>query len=75
VATAQAHYGEAVALASELGMRPLVAHCHLGLCKLYRQTGNREQARELLTKAITMYREMSMQSWLQKAETEMRELG
>ena len=71
----EAHYRNAVALASELGMRPLVAHCHLGLCKLYRQTGNREQARELLTTATTMYREMSMQFWLQKAEAEMRELG
>jgi len=70
VTTAQAHYGNAVALASELGMRPLV----LGLCKLYRQTGNREEARELLSAATTMYREMSMQSWLQKAEAEMHEL-
>ena len=41
-----AHYGAAIALASELGMRPLVAHCHLGLGKLYRQTGKREQAHE-----------------------------
>jgi hypothetical protein len=55
-------------------MRPLVAHCRLGLCKLYRQSGKREQARELLTAATTVYREMSMQSWLQKAEAEMHEL-
>src|SRR5215475_13402924 len=33
-------------LATELGMRPLVAHCHLGLGKLYRRTGKREPARE-----------------------------
>lgn len=25
-------------------MRPLVAHCHLGLGTLYRRTGKREQA-------------------------------
>ena len=36
VATAEAHYRAAMALATELGMRPLVAHCHLGLGKLYR---------------------------------------
>jgi tetratricopeptide (TPR) repeat protein len=74
-AAAEAHYSAAIALASELGMRPLVAHCHLGLCKLYRQTGNREQAHEPLAAATSMYREMSMQSWLQKAEAEMRQLG
>ena len=41
-------------------MRPLVAHCHLGLGKLYRRTGKREEAREHLTTATTMYREMDM---------------
>ena len=40
VATAAAHYGAAMTLASELEMRPLVAHCHLGLGKLYRRTGD-----------------------------------
>jgi tetratricopeptide (TPR) repeat protein len=74
-AAADAHYGAAIALASELGMRPLVAHCHLGLGKLYRQTGKREQAHEPVTTAITMYREMNMQFWLQRAEAEMRQLG
>ena len=74
VAKAEAHYGAAAALASELGMRPLVAHCHLGLCKLYRQTGKREQAHEPLTTATTMYREMNMQFWFRKAEAEMRQL-
>ena len=41
-------------------MRPLVAHCHLGLGKLYRRTGKREEADEHLTTATTMYREMDM---------------
>ncbi len=56
-------------------MRPLVAHCHLGLGKLYHRTNKREQARERLTIAITMYRDMGMTYWLEKAEAEMRELG
>jgi len=55
-------------------MRPLVAHCHLGLGKLCRRTGQREQAREHLTTATTMYREMDMRFWLEKAETELRAL-
>ncbi len=41
-------------------MRPLVAHCHLGLGKLYRRTGKREPAQEHLTIATAMYREMDM---------------
>jgi hypothetical protein len=51
----------------------LVTHCHLGLGKLYRRTDKREQAQEHLAAATTMYREMGMTYWLQKAEAEMRE--
>jgi uncharacterized protein HemY len=75
VATAEAHYGAASVLAADLGMRPLVARCcHLGLGKLYRRTGKREQAQEHLSSATTMYREMGMTYWLAKAEAELREL-
>jgi len=68
VETARRHYHDALALATELAMRPLVAHCHLGLGKLYRRTGKREQAQEHLTTATTMYREMGMTDWLEQAE-------
>jgi hypothetical protein len=63
------------ALASELGMRPLIAHCHLGLGKLYRRTDKPEQAQEHLIIATTMYREMRMTYWLEKAETELQALA
>jgi class 3 adenylate cyclase/tetratricopeptide (TPR) repeat protein len=69
------HYREALVLASELGMRPLVAHCHLGLGKLDRRTGEREPAQEHLTTAMTMYREMDMRFWLEQAEAEMAGLA
>jgi hypothetical protein len=59
VETAEIRYREASALATELGMRPLIAHCHLGLGKLYHRTDKREQALEHLTTATTMYREMA----------------
>jgi hypothetical protein len=49
-------------------MRPLVAHCHLGLGKLYRRTGDQARAHEHLTTATTMYREMGMDFWLAKAD-------
>ena len=72
---ADARYREALRLATELGMRPLVAHCHLGLGKLYGRTDKREQAQTHLTTATAMYREMDMRFWLEHAETEMRELA
>ena len=56
-------------------MRPLVAHCHLGLAKLYRRTGKRQDAQEHLTTATAMYREMDMQFYLEQAEAEMREMA
>jgi class 3 adenylate cyclase/tetratricopeptide (TPR) repeat protein len=68
---AEARYDEALALATELGMRPLVAHCHLGLGKLYRRTGDGAKDQKHLTLAATMYREMGMNFWLEKAEAEL----
>ena len=70
-----ARYREALRLATELGMRPLVAHCPLGLGKLYRRTSKRDEAHEHLATATTMYREMDMQFWLEQAEAEMRGLA
>jgi class 3 adenylate cyclase/tetratricopeptide (TPR) repeat protein len=67
---AQRSYDDALALAGKLGMRPLVAHCHLGLGKLYLRTDKRERAQEHLATATTMYREMGMTYWLEKAERE-----
>ena len=69
------YYREALALAGELSMRPLVAHCHLGLGKLYRRTGKRQEAQEHLAIATTMYREMDMTFWLEQAEAEIKEVG
>ena len=74
-AEAEPHYRTALSIAGELGMRPLVAHCHLGLAKLYRRTGTRGQAQEHFATATTMYREMGMTYWLEKAEAEMRGMG
>jgi tetratricopeptide (TPR) repeat protein len=63
----------ALSLGSELAMRPLVAHCHLGLGKLHQRTGRLEQASEHLTSATTMYREMGMTYWLERAEAESKQ--
>jgi class 3 adenylate cyclase/tetratricopeptide (TPR) repeat protein len=68
IGDAEAAYEAAMDRAMDLGMRPLVAHCHLGLGKLYRRTGKPEQAQEHVTTATAMYREMDMRFWLEKAE-------
>jgi tetratricopeptide (TPR) repeat protein len=70
---AQAHYRQALSLAEELGLRPLVAHCHLGLGKLYRRMGKPQQAAEHLTLATTMFGEMDMPHWREQAEMVMTE--
>jgi len=75
VQEAEAHYRQAMTLADELGMRPLLAHCHLGLGKLYHRTDDRPKAQHHLTTASTMYREMDMSFWLAQAETELKALG
>ena len=49
-------------------MRPLQAHCHLGLGTLYAKTGQREQAHAALSTAIELYRAMDMTFWLPQAE-------
>jgi tetratricopeptide (TPR) repeat protein len=68
IGQAERHYGLAMSLAGELGMRPLVAHCRFGLGKLYQRVGRRDEAREHLTTAVAMYREMGMRFWPEQAE-------
>jgi tetratricopeptide (TPR) repeat protein len=66
---AEAHYRQSVTLAHELGMRPLLAHCHRGLGTLYATTGQRKQAHAELSTAIALYRTMDMTFWLPETET------
>jgi predicted ATPase/class 3 adenylate cyclase len=62
------HYRHALALADELGMRPLQAHCHLGLGTLYAKISQRAEACTELARAIEMYHTMGMTFWLPQAE-------
>jgi tetratricopeptide (TPR) repeat protein len=64
-------WGRLLDLATELSMRPEVAHCHLGLGKLHRHTGDDAKAEEHLATATAMYREMGMTFWLEKADAEL----
>jgi tetratricopeptide (TPR) repeat protein len=65
---AEAHYRQSLALAEELSMRPLQAHCHLGLGTLYATIDRTEHARAELSTPIEMYRAMEMTFWLPEAE-------
>ena len=51
-----------------------MAHCYLGLGGLYRRACKPQQAREYLTTATTMLREMGMTYWLEQAEAELAAL-
>ncbi|MGH9363196.1 MAG: adenylate cyclase, partial [Thermoanaerobaculia bacterium] len=66
--SAEGHYRLALALAEELGMRPLRAHCHLGLGRLLGRTRRLADARAHLAAATTAYRELDMPFWLGEAE-------
>ena len=69
--TAMSHYQQALTVAKELGMRPLIAHCHLGLGKVLAKTEQIEQARDHLTNASTLFQSMSMQYWLKQVHVDM----
>jgi tetratricopeptide (TPR) repeat protein len=71
VQAAQRHYRQALELAGSLGMRPLVAHCHLALGRLHRGGGDSGQAEQHLVRALAMYREMEVPRWLDKVQQEL----
>ncbi len=72
---AAAHYQQALTLAMELEMRPLVAHCHLGLGTLYQKIGQLEQAQTELTTAAGLYRAMEMPFWLEKVNAALAQVA
>jgi DNA-binding NtrC family response regulator/tetratricopeptide (TPR) repeat protein len=70
LAAGETYLTQARDIADSLGMRPLTAHCHLALGRLYRCAGKSDQAREHLAIAATKYREMDMTAWLDEANAE-----
>ncbi|MBI2552850.1 MAG: tetratricopeptide repeat protein, partial [Candidatus Rokubacteria bacterium] len=68
-------YRQARALAEELGMRPLLAHCHLGLGGLHARLGRAEAARAALSTAIRLFGSMEMAFWLDRAEAMLAKVG
>jgi DNA-binding SARP family transcriptional activator/tetratricopeptide (TPR) repeat protein len=70
---AEDHYHRAMGIAKELGMPPLLGHCHLGLGMLFSRAGQLHDSEQHLTRAAAMYREMGMTYWLERAEAEAKE--
>jgi tetratricopeptide (TPR) repeat protein len=74
VEPAASHCRQALALAEELGMRPLQAHCHHSLGVLYGTLGQQEHARRELSTAIELYHAMNMTFWLPQAEAALAQI-
>jgi hypothetical protein len=72
---AESYYRHASALSLELGMRPLQAHCHVGLGKVFAIIGAAEQSRAEINAAIDLYRSMEMNLWLGRANAAVRSIG
>ncbi len=70
IATVETYYRQALTLAEEMEMRPLVAHCHAGLGTLFRRAGKAAPAEDHLTTAIGMFDAMDMQSWRERMDRE-----
>ncbi len=64
-----------LALAEELGMRPLQAHCQRGLGTLYARQGQRRQSRAAPAAAIDLYRDMEMTFWLPQTQEALAQLA
>ena len=67
------YYRAALSQGEELGMRPLQAHCRLGLGTVYTKQGLKDRARDELSAAVALYREMGMTFWLPQAEARLAE--
>jgi len=69
----ETRYREAMTAAEAQGLRPILAHCHLGLGRLFSRIGKQQAANDHVTIAATMYRDMDMRFWLGETEALMRE--
>ncbi|MBI4636383.1 MAG: AAA family ATPase [Candidatus Rokubacteria bacterium] len=69
------HYREAIGIAEDLRMRPLLARVHLALGRLYRRVGNRRSAEEHLSTATVLLHKLDMRFWLKQTELELKQVG
>ena len=65
---AEEGYRKAIAIAEQLGMRPLQAHCHFDLARLHQRRRDVDAAASELAAARDLYREMDMTFWLRQTD-------
>jgi tetratricopeptide (TPR) repeat protein len=75
LAQAKIDYQQALELADELMMPPLLAHCHMGLAMVYLHTGRQALASTELTAAIARFRDLGMVYWQLQAEAHQARLA
>ena len=68
--TAGERLREALALTTELGMRPEIARCRLGLARLHCRIGGSAAGAEHLAAAVALFRELGATFWAERAEAE-----
>ena len=73
-AVAETWYKRAIGLAAELGLRPVLARCHLHLGAMYATAGNRAPALEHLEQARESLEELEMRFWREKADAALARL-
>ena len=72
---AEEQYRGAFALSREIGMRPLQAHCHLGLGYVFRARGSPDEARAEFAAAAGLYDSMKMEFWMSRADAAVKNSG
>jgi predicted ATPase/class 3 adenylate cyclase len=65
-------YKRGITLADAIGAKPELAHGHADLARRYRQSGKTEQAAKHFATAATMYRDMRLTYWLERANAELQ---
>jgi tetratricopeptide (TPR) repeat protein len=64
----------ALTVATELEMRPLVAHSRLGLGRWFRRAGKRAEAEVHMRAAMALFGELGMRLWVAQAESALESL-
>jgi tetratricopeptide (TPR) repeat protein len=65
---ARAAFEEAIAIARDMGLRPLLGRCQLALGRALNRAGERRAARGPLEEAAALFTGMDMRFWLDRAE-------
>ena len=68
-------YETALTIAEELALRPLIARAHFDLGRLQRRLGHLLDAEDHLARAVVLFADMGMLSWLEQSEPELQALG